>query len=85
MNDHVISILHPFAHHPPKAYLMNEFVGIFREIEATEDDSYLHTDDSVDEEQHRYEETNVRQSLEEDGFLLSLSRQLIIAVEVDDE
>lgn len=27
-------------------------------------DTYLHTDDRVDEKQHRYEETNVRQSLE---------------------
>lgn len=30
-------------------------------------DSYLHTDDRVNEEQHRYEETNVRQSLKEDN------------------
>lgn len=41
-------------------HLMDEFIGTFREIEVTEEDSYLHTDDSVDEEQHRYEETNVR-------------------------
>jgi len=53
---------------------MDKFVATSREIEAMEEDSYLHTDDSVDKEQHRYEKTNVRQSLEENRFLLSLSR-----------
>jgi len=64
---------------------MDKFVGTSREIEAMEEDSYLHTDDSVDKEQHRYEKTNVRQSLEENRFLLSLSRQSIVTIKIGDE
>lgn len=48
-----------------------------RQIEKI--DAYLHTDDRINEEQHRYQKTNVRQSLRKEkkkkrkGYLSGLS------------
>lgn len=49
-----------FCTSSPKSAFNGRIHGTSRESEAMEKDSYLHTDDSIDEEQHCYEETNVR-------------------------
>jgi len=53
------------------------------------EDSYLHTDDRVDEKQHRDEETNVRQSLKERRychvFYLQSFESLIAIIKIQTE